>query len=106
LRTEAGLKRALDKIDRMTVEIGERPQGSSKSFDMRRVDWLDLRNMLMVAKSVTEAALARTESRGAQHREDYPQTSPDWAVNQFVRLRDGRVTLSKAPASLQPALAS
>jgi succinate dehydrogenase / fumarate reductase flavoprotein subunit len=106
LRTETGLKRALDTIDRMTAEIGERPQGTSKSFDMRRVDWLDLRNMLMVAKSVAEAAIARTESRGAQHREDYPDTSPDWAVNQFVLLRDGRVTLSKQPASPQPALAS
>ncbi|HEY4142356.1 MAG TPA: FAD-binding protein [Pseudolabrys sp.] len=95
LRTEAGLKRALDKIDAMTAEIGDRPQGSGTSFDMRRVDWLDLRNMLLVAKSVTQAALARTETRGAQHREDFPDTSPDWAVNQFIRLRDGVVTLTK-----------
>jgi succinate dehydrogenase/fumarate reductase flavoprotein subunit len=106
LRTETGLKRAIAKIDRMTAEIGVRPQGSGKSFDMRRVDWFDLRNMLMVAKSVAEAAIARTETRGAQHREDYPETSPDWAFNQFIRLRDGRVTLSKAPAPLQTATAS
>jgi succinate dehydrogenase/fumarate reductase flavoprotein subunit len=106
LRTETGLKRAIAKIDRMTAEIGDRPQGSGKSFDMRRVDWFDLRNMLMVAKSVAEAAIARTETRGAQHREDYPETSTDWAVNQFIRLRDGRVTLSKAPAPLQTATAS
>jgi succinate dehydrogenase / fumarate reductase flavoprotein subunit len=106
LRTEAKLKRAIDKIDRMTAEIGDRPQGSGKSFDMRRVDWLDLRNMLMVAKSVAEAALARTETRGAQHREDYPETAPDWAFNQFIRLRDGRVTLSKQRAELQGAAAS
>jgi succinate dehydrogenase/fumarate reductase flavoprotein subunit len=90
----------------MTAEIGDRPQGSGKSFDMRRVDWLDLRNMLMVAKSVAEAALARTETRGAQHREDYPETSPDWAFNQFIGLRDGRITLSKQRAELQGAAAS
>jgi succinate dehydrogenase/fumarate reductase flavoprotein subunit len=106
LRTGAKLKRALDKIDRMTVEIGDRPQGSGKSFDMRRVDWFDLRNMLMVAKSVAEAAIARTETRGAQHREDYPEMSPDWAFNQFIRLRDGRVTLSKALVPLETAVAS
>ena len=106
LRTETGLKRAIEKIDRMTVEIGDRPQGSGTSFDMRRVDWFDLRNMLMVAKSVAEAAIARTETRGAQHREDYPQTSPDWAFNQFIRLRDGRVTLSKAAAPLETEAAS
>ena len=106
LRTETGLKRAIEKIDRMTAEIGDRPQGSGKSFDMRRVDWFDLRNMLMVAKSVAEAAIARTETRGAQHREDYPETSPDWAFNQFIRLRDGRITLSKARAPLETAAAS
>lgn len=105
LRTDAGLTRALEKIDGMTAEIGDRPQGSGKSFDMRRVDWFDLRNMLMVAKSVAEAAIARTETRGAQHREDYPKTSPDWALNQFITLRDGRVTLSKRGA-LQGAAAS
>jgi succinate dehydrogenase/fumarate reductase flavoprotein subunit len=98
LRTEAGLMRALGEIDAMTKDIGESPQGSGKSFDMRRVDWLDLRNMLLVAKSVTQAALARTETRGAQHREDFPETSPDWAVNQFVTLHGGRVTLSKRGA--------
>jgi succinate dehydrogenase/fumarate reductase flavoprotein subunit len=62
---------------------------------MRRIDWLDLRNMLLVARVVTEAALSRTETRGAQQREDYPQTSPDWAVNQFVSLDGGRIHLSR-----------
>jgi succinate dehydrogenase/fumarate reductase flavoprotein subunit len=103
LRNETGLKRALDTIDAMTAQIGDRPQGSGKSFDMRRVDWLDLRNMLLVAKSVTQAALARTETRGAQHREDFSETSPDWAVNQFITLRDGQMMLSKRDA-LQSAL--
>jgi succinate dehydrogenase/fumarate reductase flavoprotein subunit len=98
LRTETGLKRALDAIDAMTAQIGDRPQGSGKSFDMRRVDWLDLRNMLLVAKSVTQAALARTETRGAQHREDFPETSPDWALNQFITLHNGAVTLTKRGA--------
>ena len=41
-------------------------------FDMMRLDWFDLRNMLLVARTVTESALARTESRGAHQREDFP----------------------------------
>ncbi len=98
LRTEAGLQRALATIDAMTAQIGAMPQGSGNSFDMRRVDWLDLRNMLLVAKSVAQAALARTETRGAQHREDFPDTSPDWALNQFITLRNGAVTLTKRGA--------
>jgi succinate dehydrogenase / fumarate reductase, flavoprotein subunit len=97
LRDESKLKRALGQIDRMTRDLGDLPPGDGNGFDMRRIDWFDLRNMLLVARVVTEAALARTETRGAQQREDYPQLSPDWAINQVVRLRDGRVVLSGAP---------
>jgi succinate dehydrogenase/fumarate reductase flavoprotein subunit len=97
LRNETKLKRALSQIDRMARDLGDLPPGDGNGFDMRRIDWLDLRNMLLVARAVTEAAIARTETRGAQQREDYPHTSPEWAINQFVELRDGRVVLSGVP---------
>jgi succinate dehydrogenase/fumarate reductase flavoprotein subunit len=64
---------------------------------MRRIDWLDLRNALLVARIVTEAALKRTESRGAHQREDFPGMVPDWQVNQTARLRGGQLVLSSVP---------
>jgi succinate dehydrogenase / fumarate reductase flavoprotein subunit len=73
---------------------------------MRRIDWLDLRNMLLVARAVTEAALARKETRGAHQREDCPQPSPDWALNQFVRLRDGQISMSTTASHTSAAVAS
>ena len=94
LRSEAKLTAALNTIDRLTDEFGSTPPGDGNRFDMRRIDWFDLRNMLLVARVVAEAALARTETRGAQQREDYPQVSPDWAFNQIARLRDARIELS------------
>ena len=94
LRDAGRLTRALRQIDELTQALGEAPPGDGNGFDMRRLDWLDLRNMLLVARVVAEAALSRTETRGAQQREDYPQTSPDWAVNQFVSLDGGRIRLS------------
>ncbi len=106
LRNEAKLKRALARIESLAEALGERPPGGDRGFDMRRIDWFDLRNMLLVARAVAEAALARTETRGAQQREDYPQASPEWAVNQFVELRDGRVILSRVRPRVQAEAAS
>ncbi len=106
LRSQSGLARALDTIARLTRELGDSPPGDGNRFDMRRIDWFDLRNMLLVARAVAEAALARVETRGAHQREDYPQLSPDWALNQFARLRDGRIVLSAAASKVSAAVAS
>jgi succinate dehydrogenase/fumarate reductase flavoprotein subunit len=88
-RTEAKLQSALGTIARLTTEIGEVPFLSAAAFDPALVDWLDLRNMLLVARSVAVPALARTESRGAHQREDYPGLDDGWCVNQIVALSRG-----------------
>jgi succinate dehydrogenase/fumarate reductase flavoprotein subunit len=102
-RTEPKLVRALAAIDDLTAALGERPAGDGDRFDMRRIDWLDLRNMLLVARIVARAALRRTESRGAHQREDFPGMLPEWQVNQIVRLRDGNVALASAPVAAEVA---
>ena len=80
-----------------------RPIGDGGAFDMRALDWFDLRNMLLVARTVTQAALTRTESRGAHQREDFPGMLPEWQVNQVVRLTDGGIALTSSPVLAQAA---
>ncbi len=101
-RTETGLKRALASIDGMARALGERPVGG-QAFDLRRLEWFDLRNMLMVARTVAMAALARTESRGAQQREDCPGMLPQWRVNQVARLAHDGIALTSVPTPAQAA---
>ena len=98
-RTADKLARALATIDELAAALGARPAGDARAFDMRRIDWLDLRNGLMVARIVAEAALRRTESRGAHQREDFPGMLAEWHVNQRARLRDGRIALDSLPVA-------
>jgi succinate dehydrogenase / fumarate reductase, flavoprotein subunit len=110
LRTGRGLAHALTQIDALNNELGERApsraEKNEKNFDLQRLEWLDLRNMLVVARAVVQSALNRTESRGAHQREDFSSTLPEWQLHQTVRWRDGRLQISGAPQGAAAVLAS
>jgi succinate dehydrogenase/fumarate reductase flavoprotein subunit len=100
-RTQAKLARALATINELDSALGEQPAGDGGRFDMQRIDWFDLRNMLLVARIVAQAALQRTESRGAHQREDFPGMLPEWQVNQVARLHGGEIALASAPIAAE-----
>ena len=104
-RTGAKLGVALDEISTLTAELGEHPSGHAAAFDLERLEWFDLRNMLTVAHAVTATALIRTESRGAHQREDFQTMLPQWQVHQRVQIRDGALKIFGAPVAAK-ALAS
>ncbi|HET7366144.1 MAG TPA: FAD-binding protein [Burkholderiales bacterium] len=91
LRTQSGLERALEHIMRLEAQCTDigRPRGA---FDAEWLDLHDLASMRLVAECITRAALARTESRGAHQRADFPQTSVSWQRHQ--RMRRGEQGLS------------
>jgi succinate dehydrogenase/fumarate reductase flavoprotein subunit len=80
LRTHNGLEHALGEIGKMHAE----PIAPRAGLDPEWVDFHDLANMRLVAQCVTRAALARTESRGAHQREDFPETSEAWQRHQII----------------------
>jgi succinate dehydrogenase/fumarate reductase flavoprotein subunit len=101
LRTGAKLSRALAGIAGLAAELGAHPPGHPGAFDPVRLDWFDLRNMLAVARAVAAAALARTESRGAHQREDFPHMLRRWQTHQRVSMRNGVIEISGAPAAAE-----
>jgi succinate dehydrogenase / fumarate reductase, flavoprotein subunit len=98
-RTEAKLRLALLRLAQIERELGALPAGGSAHYNMVRLDWLDLRNMLLVAQTVVLAAIERKESRGAHQREDYPGMLPEWELNQVLSYREGKLGLRHVQAA-------
>ncbi len=63
----------------------QRALGELRQLASNQVGAGELANMLTVAELVTRAALARTESRGAHYRNDFPHPDRHWQQNLFFR---------------------
>ena len=101
-RTQAGLEHALVEFTALRARMGELPPGQPGPYAMSRLDWFDLRTMLLVAEIVARSALAREESRGAHQREDFPGMEERWTFHQTVALQDDALVLGRAPVVSAP----
>ena len=92
-RNRADLVAALDRIRAMrTDELPRIPVSRGTAFAIELTDRHELRAALLVAETVTVAALAREESRGAHQRDDFPETSEKFQSGQEVVERTGTLT--------------
>jgi succinate dehydrogenase / fumarate reductase flavoprotein subunit len=96
-RTGAGLERALAHIESLRAVCATLP-AKQAGLDPVWLDWLDLRNMRLVAECVTRSALSRTESRGAHQREDFPEPKDAWLVHHALRMKGEQLTMEKVAA--------
>jgi fumarate reductase flavoprotein subunit len=49
---------------------------ANRAFNLTWHDWLNLKSLVQTSRVIAEAALARTDSRGAHYREDFPDAGP------------------------------
>ncbi len=103
VRDAGGLETGLKKTSELSAVLGDvdvRP--TSEGFgDLAHV--LDLRASLLSGETSLLGALARTETRGAHNRADYPEIADDARVNYVMRLdSDGAVNVSELPVQAIP----
>ena len=73
----------------------------SKVFNTARVEALELDNLMATAYATARSALARTESRGAHSREDYPQRDDEnWIKHTLYFMADDSIDFR--PVNTQP----
>src|SRR5690242_3834486 len=99
IRREAEIKTALSELEKLRERAENVGAAGGRAYNPGWHLALDLRNILLIAQCVAQAALERQESRGGHTREDYPDMSAEWRkVNLICGLdASGEVTLRRQP---------
>ena len=100
IRREDEIKTALAELEKLHERAAKVSAPGGSAYNPGWHLALDLRNILLIAQCVAQAALERQESRGGHTRDDYPGMSPEWRkVNLICSLNaaGGGVTLRQQP---------
>jgi succinate dehydrogenase flavoprotein subunit len=96
IRTEAEIKQALAELDKLGVRAAEVSAAGGSAYNPGWHLALDMRNIMLMARCVAQAALERQESRGGHTRDDYPGMRPDWRkINLICALDGDQITISR-----------
>jgi succinate dehydrogenase / fumarate reductase flavoprotein subunit len=94
-----------DAVERLG-QLKERYQGLSlrggaQPFNYALMDYLEVGYLLDLSDIIARGALARTESRGAHYRLDYPERDDrNWLHHTFVRMGEKGPELYDGPVSI------
>jgi succinate dehydrogenase / fumarate reductase flavoprotein subunit len=104
IRKEPELKEALKRLEVLRERARKVRVEGQRQYNPGWHTALDLESLLTVAECSAMAALERKESRGGHTRDDHPYTDDTWGkVNVVLRLRDGRIQVSREPLPEMPA---
>jgi succinate dehydrogenase / fumarate reductase flavoprotein subunit len=103
IRTEDELVKALDELAVLKERATRVRVEGHRQYNPGWHLALDLNTLLAVSEAITRAALERKESRGAQTRDDFPDTDANLGkVNVVVRQRNGELVVSTEPIPEMP----
>ena len=99
VRDAAGLRRAEGALDALEARLDATGVADANlAFNLTWHDWMNLKNLILVSKSIRFAAMAREDSRGAHYRSDFPDVR-DIENSRYtcVTWKDGRFDSTTRP---------
>jgi succinate dehydrogenase / fumarate reductase flavoprotein subunit/fumarate reductase flavoprotein subunit len=86
VRSGPGLEAAIASLDELGLRAGRASVPAVSQYNLAWQEWLDVKNILTVARLTCHSALARKESRGSHYRSDYPESNDEeWLCNVLVQ---------------------
>ncbi len=102
-RTEADLGKALVELEKLRARAAKAGVEGSRLFNPGWHLSYDLKSMLTVSEAVAQSALARTESRGAHSRIDFPKLDPLWEKKHNIIVKEaGAMKRRESPVEEMP----
>ena len=103
-REGASMQEGLARLSALKKELeGAAIRDRARGFNTELVEAWELEHLMALAQVVAASALARTESRGAHAREDFPQRDDDnWLKHTLACLEEGEVRLDSKPVRMRP----
>ena len=101
VRDLASLTRATGELDALEAQLDATGvDGGNLAFNLTWHDWINLKNLILVSKTIRYAALAREDSRGAHFRTDFPDVR-DLENSRFTSVvwHDGRFDCATKPVA-------
>jgi fumarate reductase flavoprotein subunit len=99
LRNAASLQSASETLKAIARDIEDAGvPDDDRRYNLTWMDRLNLENLVLVSQAITAAALARTDSRGAHFREDFPETS-DLETSHYTvaKMEGGAIKVQSEP---------
>jgi succinate dehydrogenase / fumarate reductase flavoprotein subunit len=100
-RTEEDLKKAFAELEELKARAAKASVEGSRLFNPGWHLSRELKSMLTVSEAVALSALARTESRGAHSRIDYPNYDSVWEKKHNIIVREG-AEMKRREAPVEP----
>jgi succinate dehydrogenase / fumarate reductase flavoprotein subunit len=88
-RTAEDLERALTELQMLKARAAAASVEGSRLFNPGWHLSRDLKSMLIISEAVTKSAMARTESRGAHSRIDFPELDATWGQKHNIIVEEG-----------------
>ena len=88
-RNAEDLTRALSELQMLKARAAAASVEGSRMFNPGWHLTGELKSMLIISEAVTKSAIARTESRGAHSRIDYPDLDPSWGQKHNIIVEEG-----------------